>query len=530
MMLPNYDFPANLHEYDIIIVDLNNFNTVNYKTEDHIPKNHTGRSALSLLSSYPETIFDPRPLCSLFLSKELNYIGTRKHIIVAFTTASYDIEYDIIEISAENFDRTGIEKHNIYEFLSATPLSKPKFGKEMTVCNIRDDLKNLLLENLSKTEYNQTFHHPTKREKDKYTPDPNYIPLLRNSSDDIVSICELRDNSIIYFFPQIKEKGHFMETFLMKIAPEILPDIFPFSTTFSWKGNKEYWLPNHKKLLNEKKVIERDYIEKIELKDRELSTNSIQYSFLHEIITETGDKLVDALIKYLRWLGFDNVIKVDEENLYSSILEEDIQVELDDGLLIIECKGIVGTSTDSDCSQISKIKHRRCRARNRFDVYALYIVNHQRYLPPLSRQNPPFTENQKQDAINDERGLLSTWQLFNLYFEIENGIIDKVSARNNLLGFGFIEFRPANLTLIDSPKELFQDGYVCVVNIADLELKISDEILVEKNGKFTATIIEGIQKNDKPVTSAKDGEIGLRVSNPIKKKSILWKRTAPSNG
>lgn len=525
-LLLDYDFPPNLHEYDMVILDLNNFETVDYKPEDHIRSNHTGKSALTLLSSYPETIFDQRPLSSVILNKRLNQIGERKHIIIAFTSSSYDIEYETVKITESYAERQGTEKHNIYGFSGYTPLSESKYGKEMTICNIREDLKHLLQINIPETIYNQTFNHPTKWDNGKYMPDPKFVPLIKNSSNDIVSISEFRENSIIFYFPQIEKKDDFLDTFLTKIAPDILPEIFPFSTTFSWKGEEEYWLPNHKRLLEEKKEIEKEYEEKIESKNNELSKNSEQFSFLHEIITETGDNLVDALIKYLRWLGFNKVTKVDEENSNSTVLEEDIQVELDEGLLIIECKGIGGTSTDSDCSQISKIKHRRCKERNKFDVYALYIVNHQRYLPPVNRQNPPFTENQKQDAINDERGLLTTWQLFNLYFEIKSGIFNKESARAYLLKYGFIEFRPDNLTFIDEPKELFQNGKVCIVNISNVVLNIADEILVEKNGKFIITTIEGIQIKDKPVSYAENGEIGLQLSNPIKKKSILWKKAS----
>lgn len=524
-LLLNFDFPGNLHEFDIVVLDLHNGQTIDYKQEDHIRNNHTGKSALSLLSSYPETIFDPRPLSSLILKRELGQIGKRPHIILIFSTASYDIEYETVKITEGYAERQGTEKHNIYSFTGYAPLSEPKFGKEMVVCNIREDLKSLFELNIDKTVYNQTFHHPTIWENNKRVPDPNYIPLIKNSSGDIVSICEHGDNSLIFYLPQIESKGVFLITFLNKIAPDLLPELFPFSTTFIWKHKEEYWIPNHKKLLDERKNIEHEYKEKLNSKDTEISTNTKQYSFLHEIITETGDKLVDSLIQYLMWLGFENVTKVDQENTGSKVLEEDIQVELKNGLLIIECKGIGGTSTDSDCSQISKIKHRRCKERNRFDVFALYIVNHQRYLPPLTRQNPPFTDNQKQDAVNDERGLLSTWQLFNLYYEIENEILDKKSVRKDLLKFGFIEFRPKDLIFIDEPKELFKNGHVCIVNITNVELSIGDEILVEKNGKFQKTTIEGVQLSDKPVTTANSGEIGLQLSLPIKKKSMLWKKS-----
>jgi hypothetical protein len=525
-LLLNCEIPENLHEYDIIILDLDINKIIDYKKEEHIRVNHTGKSALSLLCSYPETIFDPRPLGSSSLNRSLRQLGNRPHIVITFTTAAYDIEYEVVKITEGRVSRERIEKYNIYSFTNYIPLAESKCGKEITICNIREDLRNLFELTIKKTTYNQTFHHPTKWENGKHMPDPHYIPLLKNSSGDIVSIYEFNEYSYIFYLPRIELKEEFLGTFLSKIAPDLLPELFPFSTTFKWKEKEEYWLPKHKNLLDEKKKIEAEYYEKINLKEEEISRNTKKFYFLHEIITETGDKLVDSLIQYLKWLGFKNVTKVDEENTENNLLGEDIQVELENGLLIIECKGIGGTSTDPDCSQISKIKHRRCKERNRFDVYALYIVNHQRYLPPLNRQNPPFTPVQMQDAVNDERGLLSTWQLFNLYFEIENGIIEKDSSRNELLKFGFVEFKPKNLILIDKPKEIFKNGIVCIVNISKVDLSVGDEILVEKSGKFQNTIIEGIQIDDKPVTTANSGEIGLQLSIPIKKKSVLWKKAS----
>ena len=396
----------------------------------------------------------------------------------------------------------------------------------MNICKSIDDLQNLLEKYRTNTHYNQTFEHPTEWKGGKNEKYENFIPLITNINGEIVSYLEVNKYKNLIIFPQIKDKANFIPEFLSKIAPSLFPELFPYSTTFEWKNQEEYWLPNLEKLLNEKKLIEQEFKDKLERKENEVNTNNIKYSFLHELITETGDELVEAVIKFLHWLEFKNVKNFDTSNDSSNILEEDIQIDIPEDLLIIECKGIGGTSTDSDCSQISKIKHRRCKQRNKFDVFALYLVNHQRYQPPLKRQNPPFNEHQIQDAINDERGLLTTWQLYQLYDLVQNEIISKEEARNIFKNFGLVEFKPQNLEFIDEVLELFENGKICIINIKNCPLSINEEIIVEKNGKFFKAQIIDIQLNGKSVINTSEGELGIKLNIPIKKKSKLWKKAS----
>jgi hypothetical protein len=522
-ILLNYNFPKNLHEYDIVIIDLGNFETKEYKPEEYIRASHTGKSLISLLCSYPETLFDPRPMSSSILRDVFDQITNRKLVVLAFSSQSYEVEYQPIKITGDGYaEMPEIVEHDIYSFWNV-PTSTIKYGKELITQDVTKDFKTLLEKYREGSVYNQTFYHPKRFTNEGNVNDESYLPLFKNMSGEIVSYLQITETVDLMLFPQLKDKGNFLQDFLTKIAPSFYPSLFPFSTTFNWKKEKDYWLPRYSELLKEKENIKIEFENKNEEVEKKIQENMDSFSFLHEIISETGDKLTDALVKYLNWLEFIKVEKHDEKN-ENGILEEDIQVEFDNGLLIIECKGIGGTSSDADCSQISKIKHRRCRERGKFDVHAIYIVNHQRYLPPLKRQNPPFTDHQKQDAINDERGLLTTWQLFNLYFEIKNGIISKEEARKLILNHGQIEFRPIGINFIDEPVEIFNDGEVCIINLENLELKVHDEILIEKNGKFEKAVILDIQKDNKSIPSASKGELGLKLNKKIGKKCKLWNK------
>lgn len=525
-LLGNWNFPSNLHEYDVIIVDLDNSRTIDYKSEEHMKETHTGKHSYYLLSTYPETLFNPRPLASSILGVKINEIKNRQYLILAFSSEAYNVDYENVDITEGNTERKKFPTYNIYSFWKFVPVAESKYGKEIYIERSSSEFESILKKYKTDLFYNQTFKHPTRWENNKKIKYENYHPLMTNMDGDIISYIEFNEKENLIIFPQLKDKKNFLIEFLSKIAPTFFPELFPYSTAFIWKEQKEYWLPGHTKLLEEKSNIEMEYEKRIKESEKRIEDNRSKYSFLHQLIIASGDSLVKSLIHYLEWLGFDKVKDCDQANSESTILEEDIQVELSDGLLIIECKGIGGTSTDSDCNQISKIKHRRCKERNKFDVFALYIVNHQRYLPPKKRKNPPFTKQQIQDAKNDERGLLTTWQLFNLFFHIENGIISKEEAKKSLLEFGYVNFRPRNLLYVFKATEIFKDGKVCIVNIKNILLQKNEELLFEKNGKFEKVNILDIQENGKSVDQSSCGELGLRLSSKIKKNSIIWKKAA----
>lgn len=520
-VLLDNSYPLNFHEYDILIIDLTaerrkDFSPVDFNRD----LDARGKSIISLVCSFPTTIFDPRPIGSSMLGTQIRALKNKKFIQIVFASEDYEIEYEILEVTNDRAEGCPSETHSIYSF-DKFPLSEIRHGKEAEVCEVREDMYQLLNKHVSKLIYAQTFYHPTNWEKEKgNVPVSSFMPLIKNVNDEIISYIDFEGERVTFVFPNFNEKDVFLEEFLGNILPSIYPELFPYSAQFDWLKETEYFLPNHKNLLTEKNNLTEDYNKALSSQQQKIIENNKKYYFLHEMLIETGDKLVQSIYSFLKWLEFKSVIIKDEES--TSIKEEDLQLELENGILVIETKGIGGTSTDSDCSQISKIKHRRCEDRNAFDVYALYIVNHQRHLPPMKRRNPPFSEHQIKDAQNDKRGLLTTWQLFKLYHTIQNNIITKEEARKQFVSYGNIIFKPKLGQILGKPKELFNDGHVAILDIIHTKIRKDDTLIVEKNDTFLLAKILNIQVNGNPVLNAENGEVGIKLDIKIVKGSILW--------
>ncbi|MBD1897733.1 hypothetical protein [Coleofasciculus sp. FACHB-129] len=521
--IPDCLFPPNLHEYDIVLVDMQQGDTIEYNLSNHQPSSLKGSNQIVLVSRYPETIFDPRPFSANFLGKQLQSIYKKESLIIVFSSPREVIEYHCASITRYGYQERESFEHNLYDLLPGLNGVYNKIGQNISIApGAGRNIGNLLQKYSKNFIYEVIFNHPTKWLNNKSIKRDDFIPLLLNLDGEIVSFINfLHSPSITLVFPQLicNKKGFLLEL-IDDVLPEMLPVIFPYSEQFSWLKSNDYFLPNQVTLSRKKEKLEADYIKALAGIDKEIHNNQAKYKFLHNLLTETGDALVKAVEYFLNWLGFSNVVNMDETA--PDIKEEDIQVSLEKGLLIVEVKGIGGTSKDSECSQISKIKYRRSKERGSFDVSALYLVNHQRYLPPKDRRNPPFTKHQIADAQSDERALLTTYELFKLYFAIEEGFVTPEDARRALLQYGLVTFSPSNAFLIGSPLEIHHKGKIAIIKIDKVSLCKGTKVIVCNDGIYSRAEILEIQIDGKTVESVSSGEIGVKFDCSILKTSELW--------
>ena len=521
--LPNSLFPPNLHEYDIVIIDLQNPRTVAYVEKDHTRTWTKGPKQFGWMSCLPATIFDPRALASKMLEPELSPLMHKESILVVFAAEYEDIEYQPIEIDQDGSMQLDPLTYSLYHFCPHLPPHGNLAGRDTTVVFQKPaELSSLLKQHNDETAYEIIFHHPTRWVDHTQVKDPTFIPLMEAGPDNIVAFAHVHENSLTLFFPHIRRKVEFLTDLLGTVLPDIKPSLFPHSTRFAWLQAAQYRLPNEESLLQQKAGLQAEYDARLSELDSQISANCQEYGFLHDLLKQSGAELVKTVENYLRWLGFDNVVNVDET--YPDLKEEDLRIETERGLLVIEVKGIGRTSTDSECSQISKIRYRRLKERGTFDVFGLYLVNHQRYLPPDSRTNPPFNETQIEDARNDERGLLTTYDLFKLYFNVTKGFISEEDARNALFQNGLVRFQPSEAVRVPDPIQIHYKGDIIVFCADGLMARKGMSVILSDTDRWRSAKILEIQINKVTVEEADSGKVGIRLSEKVSKGTELWLR------
>ena len=369
--LPNSNFPSNMHEYDIVIVDLQTPKTTPYISNEHKRTKCKGQEQFYLVSSYPETLFDPRALSASVLKDSLRPLMEKDSILIVFTAPQEEVDYQTIAITANGPCHRDPSSYSLYNFYSDLPEWNNVSGKDTVVVAPEDtSIGSLLYKHNKDTVYTIAFDHPQHWQDDEMIKSKNFIPLMTMSGEKIISFAYIRKKNFTFFFPTISDKKGFLCELLEKVLPGIIPQLFPYNTQFSWLSDQHYQLPNEEQLNAQYDRLKAEYNKKLDDINMLIDANHREYSYLHSLITETGDSLVKAVESLLNWMEFKEIVNVDEIN--PEIKEEDLRVKVSEGLLVIEVKGIGGTSTDSECSQISKIKFRRSKERGSFDVFGLY--------------------------------------------------------------------------------------------------------------------------------------------------------------
>lgn len=518
------NIPDNLHEYSVIIEDLSaHRETITY---DYTKNNVKGKfydaedNFRCLCLKRPQNIFDPVPFGTAFIDNSLKHKEDFL-IKILFQAKRYEVRY--YQMNSNYYREKFFGRFSNYQYVNNFTLNA-KCGDCVIVANNKL-AKTLFADLIDQISYVQTFFHSYHYDTDGITRinNKNFLPLLTNGQGEIISYAYYEENkSFTIMFPILQNKRLLLERLFKDYLYLKFSELFPMQKENSWLTNREYELPEIIKLNRDKEEALRIYEETIVQKDKEIKVIREKYDFLFDMLIETGDSLVNNVKQYLEWLGFDNVQSMDEEVKEGEDFQEDLQIHLaNNELLIIEVKGLYGTSKDNECSQISKIELRRIHERKYSNVHSLYIVNNERGKEPLKRQMPPFTDSQIKDAEFAHRAMTYTYQLFNLYFEIEKGIISKEEARKAFFQNGLIDFH-TNFKSLGTPYDYFKNNKVACIELHDTILSVGDKVYFEDDRKRLNVVeIINIQVDRQNKQTVKGGKVGIEFNMKIPKGAVL---------
>lgn len=372
------------------------------------------------MTSEEPNVVDPRPIAMFLHRYGFDRIIARGGVIVCFAnsrnvTILFD-QYRRRSTNAVKYESWGFSKLLSSELLVVEQAS----GHDMDLYEkvLKKPLGRLLQSHLRGASFLCSFA-PQKRTPEKI----NFEPLIKNKFGRPVGAILTPTNSpkagLILILPQLSDKATFLTHLLTDILPDFVPSLFPELVSGRWLTDPDYEIPQVLKLRNNIENIRQVAQGEIDQIEARINVERETWGYLHDLLNGTGDCLVDAVEKTFNLLGFerttnvDNEIEAGRENIRK---REDLRIEKDGRPeLVVEVRGISNLPSDEDCFGAEKHLLPRARERSDVEVKGLTIINHERNLPPLDRQNDKvFREEVITNTTERNIGLLTTWNLYRL--------------------------------------------------------------------------------------------------------------------
>jgi hypothetical protein len=463
-------------------------------------------------------VIDPRPRIMAAVQADFDKILEYSGVFIIFADGRYeqDIKWAHISKNYGFIIESDISFDN-WSFLSILDSShliiENKHGYEMSVISENYQIVSLLSKYIRRGSYRGTFR-PTARYSN------SWLTIANNKYGE--SVAGVTGSSVednhgwVFIFPQINNKADFLVQFLNEVLPDLTPKLFPHFEGGRWLHSPEYEISSILELKNRIQQIEDDAKQKINEIEKEIESEKIAFGYLYELLMQTGDELVRAVKRGLEMLGFKNVVDVDEEKEKAGekgYLREDLQIRDKSPLLLIEVKGINGFPREAQSLQVWKYIAPRMRQLERTDIHGLSVVNHQKNLPALERDNDnPFGDDILTNAEDQHFGLLTTFDLYRLIRSYIKNRWAHEHIEPLFYRSGRISPIPINYELVGAIEHYWDAINVVSIRIESGELNVGDRIAFELPVEFDEQTVESMQIEKTTVNKAEVGAlVGIKT-------------------
>jgi hypothetical protein len=510
----NQPYP-DCYEQEIVVIDLVPGDSLDGPTEEKCVSDGEN----DWWASCSAGIIDPRPRAMAGVHEELDRILKYGGIFIVF--AAPRLKYEFIWGYYEQFrgitKKSDIPYHN-WSFLStlhkgAIRVSSDR-GEEIKSGDLRY-FDELISKFASGSYFSCTF-------SPVYIQEKNWIVLARNKYGDAVAVLirvdsdDDKEPGHILIFPQIQNKADFLLELMKDPFPRLAPHLFPHIEKAKWIYQQEYESREVIGLKEQIEEIQKQTEVQIEEIRGQISKVREENKYLYDLLTGTDRELVEAVMRALGILGFKEIVDVDKElkdEGGDASLREDIQIKDRSPVLIVDVKGIMDKPSDSEAMQSHKHATIRMKEWNRTDINSLTIVNHQRHLPPLERDNTmPYRQEILDGASQVDLGLMTAWDLYRLVRSFLKNGWKPEHVKPLLYQAGRISIIPLHYQYVGVVKHIWKNVGALSIQIENLGFKKGDRIDFELPIQFEEQVVESMQLNNQDVSEARIGdEIGIKT-------------------
>jgi hypothetical protein len=382
------------------------------------------------------------------------------------------------------------------------------YGEEVSAVSTDSPLHKLLLRFIADLKFDCIV-------APSYEQRGNWVTLATNKYGRSVAGWLFSDahQGKIIVLPRVSDQATFL-TELLSVLPDMSPHLFPESGgSNSWVRERDYELPLVVALNREMIAIEEKTRARIaELHDA-IESEREHSGYMHDLLCESGDRLVAAVKKALEAIGFTSVMDADQALESGQRKREDLQVRDDSPVLLVEIKGLAGFPAEHDAIQVAKYVAPRMRDWDRRDVAGLSIINHQRFLPGLRRDPNPFTSDVLTNATDLGFGLMTSWDLFRLLRSFQKLGWKPENVKPLFYGFGRVEAVPAHYKLVGQVEQFWEKPGAVGIRLSDGALATGDRIAYQLPVEFEEETIESLQLEGAPANRADQGSLaGIKTS------------------
>ena len=487
---------SKFEESDVIIVDL----ALNNLLDNPKGEKHTPDGEVDLWAKCDKGWIDARARTALSAKEDFNRIVKNGGAVIIFAGPDSPMQFQWATADSRGLNGRAHVPGGVWNLVD--PIDRVNiFAESGSVINVTDNspIGSLLKRHLDGAEFTCTF-------KNKWSNDETWLALATNKYDSNVASIAKYGDGLIMIFPQLSDKASFICELLSDILPEILPELFPDIEKGKWTHSPEYELETIKLLEAKKAIVIAETEKELEKIEQEIFAHRAENGWIQDLISETGDNLVNAIKIALSDIGFEQVVDVDEiRDAEGKSRREDLRIEDHETTLIIDIKGVGGKASDDDLMQANKHAMINMKELKKTTIQGLSIINQQRHLPPLKRDNnEPFRKEILDFAEETGLGLMTTFDLYRLVLNKQKHSWPTKCVKPLLYEKQRIKITPTHYQYIGTVSKVFSEFFG--MHILQNSIKIGDRLAIEGDIYFEEIEVNSLQVNNSDVQSATVGD------------------------